>query len=94
MLWVCIYIVCVSPMWLHFSVWSHAAEQVNANNCSHLQVCNRFQEVFLDLKATPAVAASCIGATCCTKGEQTLLTVNIKFSERLKGTIFPSSFTN
>lgn len=77
-----------------FFTRSHAAEQVNTNDGSGQQVCGTFQQVFLHLNATPAAAASSVGATCCTNGGQTLLTVVIKFSASLKGTIFLSSFIN
>lgn len=69
-----IHFLCVS-MWLHSSVLSHATRQVNANYYSGQEVCDRFQGVFLHLNATPALAPSCIGATCCTNSGQTLLTV-------------------
>lgn len=73
--WICLYIFCVSPRWLHSSVLSHATRQVNANYYSGQEVCDRFQGVFLCLNAAPPLAPSCIGATRCTNSGQTLLTV-------------------
>lgn len=91
--WVCLYIFCVSPMRIHSSVLSHAARQVNANYYSGQEVCDRVQGVFMHLSATPAIAPSCIGATCFTNSGQTLLAVisNSVQAEK-EQPFFPHSF--